>query len=394
MRIGVDATCWFNRRGYGRFARALLTATLELDRENRYTFFTDSDSAEFPLPAGVEVVRVPTDVPTVKAASADGRRSIKDMGALSQAMSEARLDLVFFPSVYSFVPLVTTTPVLVTIHDVIPELFPELVFPTRKSKFFWDIKLKLACLQSRLILTVSEYSRRRLAEKLRINPAHIRVVPEAGDPAFRPLPGVESGAWRARHLVPSGRFLAYVGGFSPHKNLSGLLSVFAEIAAQPQFADVHLLLVGDYQGDAFYSCYQQLRAQVRGLKLDGRVFFPGYMPDDDLVTLYNLAEAVVLPSFCEGFGLPAVEAAACGAPSVVTTESPLVEVLGAGTIGVAPEDRAGWRAALETVLSEPGRREAMRAAALAAASRLTWEKAASELLAIFDEVLCARAAAH
>src|SRR3970040_2462494 len=105
MRIGVDATCWTNRRGYGRFARSLLTAALAADPAKDYTFFVDTESEEFPLPDGVEIVRVAADVPTVKAAPAAGSRSLSDMWAMSRAISARKLDLFFFPSVYSYVSL-------------------------------------------------------------------------------------------------------------------------------------------------------------------------------------------------------------------------------------------------------------------------------------------------
>ncbi len=222
MRIGIDATCWTNRRGYGRFVRALLAATLEVDRQNRYVFFLDDESSEFPVPQNVEVVRVAAGVPTVRAAASNGSRSLGDMWAMSRAISAQPLDLFFFPSVYSYVPLLGRVPQLVAIHDVIPELFPELVFPSLRSKLFWSAKVKMACAQARLVLTVSEYSRQRLAEVLGLNPLRLRVVPEAGAPAFRRLePGAI--AWEALYqrlgLPSDARLLVYVGGFSPHKNL-------------------------------------------------------------------------------------------------------------------------------------------------------------------------------
>ena len=143
MRIGVDATCWSNRRGYGRFARALLNAALELDHSNQYVFFADDESPEFPLPEAIDLVRIRAEVPTVKAAAADGHRRLKDMWRVSRAMSGARLDLMFFPSIYSYVPLAGSVPKLVTIHDVIPELYPDLVFPTLQSQLFWRAKVNL-----------------------------------------------------------------------------------------------------------------------------------------------------------------------------------------------------------------------------------------------------------
>lgn len=393
MRVGVDATCWSNRRGYGRFARALLTAALAADRSNEYVFFTDEASDEFPLPAGVEVVRVASSTPTIKAAAANGRRSLGDMWAMSRAISSRSMDVFFFPSVYSYVPLTSPVPELVTIHDVIPEWFPELVFPTWQSKFFWNAKLKIALRQARFILTVSEYSRRCLAEQFGLPASRLRVVSEAGDAAFRqthePAP---AEFWSKLQLAHGARYLTYVGGFSPHKNLSMLVDILRELRGQPQFADVHLVFTGDYQGDVFFSCYQQLLAQVKAGGLEDRVIFTGYMGDGDLLHLLNHTQALLLPSFCEGFGLPAVEAAACGAPVVATTHSPLPELLGEGAIALEPEDRAGWRSALEKILSSAEHREKMRAAGLAAAAKLSWESSARQLIEIFEEVKQARVA--
>ncbi len=388
MRIGVDATCWPVRRGYGRFTRALLTAALAIDRKNEYVFFVDSDSQEFPLPeASAEIRRVASSVPASRAAAADGRRALRDVWALSRAISQESFDLFFFPSVYSYVPMINAAPKIVTVHDIISDLYPELVFPTLRSKLFWRAKVKLACAQARMILTVSEYSRRCLADYMKIPPSRLRSVNEASDPVFQRLKPADGRALLARlGLSPGVRFLTYVGGFSPHKNLRLLVDAFSQLQSNANFSDVRLLLVGDYEHDVFYSCYSEIVEQVRKAGLQQRVVFTGYLSDEDLVVLLNLTQALALPSFCEGFGLPAVEAAACGAPTVVTTESPLPDLLGGGTIGVAPNDREGLLRALETILDDPARQQAMSTAALAAAARLSWEHSARQLIGVFEEV--------
>lgn len=388
MRVGVDATCWGSRRGYGRFLRSLLQATLATDRQNDYVFFADSDSPEFPLPERrVEIIRVPCGIPTAKAASADGRRALGDMWTLGRAIDAEKLDLFFFPSVYSYVPLLSKLPKIVTVHDVIPERFPKMVFPTLRSKLNWRAKMKMACAQARIILTVSEYSRRCLAEDLGLAPSRLRVVNEASDPIFRRLEHPDGSLLFERLGLDAGaRFVIYVGGFSPHKNLKLLVDAFLELQARSGLTDVFLLLVGDYKTDVFHSCYREVQEQVRELGLVDRVLFAGYVGDDDLAILLNLAEALVLPSFSEGFGLPAVEAAACGTPVVVTTESPLKELLGAGAISVTPNDRAGLLAGLTAILTDPARQQTMGEAALAAAQQLSWEKSARQLLDVFDEV--------
>jgi glycosyltransferase involved in cell wall biosynthesis len=393
VRIGVDATCWSNRRGYGRFARALLTRVLELDGSNRYLFFTDQESTEFPMPARAETVRVAAEVPAARAAAADGRRALGDLWAMSRAISAAKLDLVFFPSIYSYVPLTSSVPKLVTIHDVIPELYPHLVFPTWRSRLFWRAKIKMGCAQARLIVTVSEYSRRCLAEHLGIAPGRLRVVQEASDPAFRPINGTGPRAVLGRLGLREGaRLLAYVGGFSPHKNLSVVIDVLRELRAEPRFADLQLVLVGDYTGDVFFSCYREVRKQVQELGLEEHVIFSGYLGDEDIAAVLNAAEVLLLPSFCEGVGLPALEAAACGTPVVVTRRSPLPELLGEGAIALEPEDRAGWREAVRRILLEPELAKRMSAAGLEAVARLSWEASARQLLAIFEEVAGGRRA--
>ena len=387
MKIGVDATSWVNRRGYGRYTRALMTAALELDQHNQYTFFVDFDSEEFLLPTGVKVCRVATKTQTIKAAGADSRRSLADMWAVASAIRRARVDVVYFPTDYSYVPFFMGAPRLVTIHDVIAESFPELVFPTLRSKMFYRAKIRSGIHQARLLITVSEYSRRRLVEKLNIPAARLRVVSEAPDPVFQRTKSDSSGAVLSRWgIPPDAKFLIYVGGFSPHKNLFMLLDVVRELVSRDAFHGLRLVLVGDYTGDSFYSCYAGLAERVRVDRLEKHVIFTGRLEDEDLMVLLNRADALVLPSVCEGFGLPAVEAAACGTPVLATTESPIPELLGDGVIAVAPGDRPGWLSAMERVLTDASLRRHMSEAALAAAGALSWKNSARQLLSVFDEV--------
>lgn len=387
MRVGVDATSWSNRRGYGRFTRALLSEVVKLDRQNCYTFFVDQESEEFPIPADVDVWRVATRVPTVRAASAEGSRSLSDLWQVAKAFRNAPIDLLYFPTDYTYVPGFMGIPRIVTIHDAISELFPDMIFPTLRSKILYRAKVRSGMHQARLLVTVSEYSRRRLTEKLNIPQSRFRVVSEAPDPIFRPLEDSVAAEVANRWGIPAdARCLVYVGGFSPHKNLLMLLDVFRELSARDAFHDLRLVLVGDYTGDPFFSCYSQLAERVKQCNLEGRVLFTGRLEDKDVVVLLNRARALVLPSVCEGFGLPGVEAAACGTPIVATTESPLPDLLGAGALAVDPNDRAGWLNSLERVITDEALHERMRDAALSAARRLSWQNSARQLLSVFNEV--------
>jgi glycosyltransferase involved in cell wall biosynthesis len=181
-----------------------------------------------------------------------------------------------------------------------------------------------------------------------------------------------------------GRSLVYLGGFSPHKNLGALVRACARLRAHAAFDDLRLFLVGDHEHDVFVSGYQTLVDEIAGLGLTDRAIFTGYLPDDDLVVLLNLATALVLPSLTEGLGLPAIEAAACGCPVVATTESPLPQLLGDAGRFVNPRDEPALERALADVLSSDAERRRMQAAGLEATRNLTWHAAASRLVTLFE----------
>lgn len=388
MRIAIDATCWHNARGYGRHARALLRALVAADRDSSYTFFLDAPApAHEPLPERAEVRLVQASSPTAVAASSAGRRSLRDMGRMSRALSTSGFDVVLFPTIYSYVPLWSRAKKVVMIHDVIAEKFPALTLPSWTARLFWKAKVALGRWQADALVTVSEHSRRGIVEHFRLSPERVHVVGEASDPAFRLL---QNPAFSPRlqqlGLHQRGRTVVYVGGFNPHKNLETLVRSFARLAQHPDLADVHLVLVGDYKNEVFHSYYGTVRRLVEEAGLTQRVTFTGFLLDEDLAILLNHAALLALPSLLEGFGLPAVEAAACGCPVLATTASPLPELLSAGGVFVDPHDQTGWDKALVDLLRSDEKRQQMRKAALAAAARLTWDAAAQQMMAVLRKV--------
>jgi glycosyltransferase involved in cell wall biosynthesis len=387
MRIGVDATCWQNTRGYGRHARSLLTALVQQDKENLYTFFMDSTENVEQLPPAAEITLVRASAPTAVAASANGHRSARDMWRMARAMSDASFNLLLFPTIYSYVPVLSPARKIVMIHDVIAETYPDLTMPRRSGRLFWKTKVALGRWQADAVATVSDYSRRGIVEQFGIDPERVYVVGEASDPVFRvidnphPTPRLLS-----LPLNSDNRTVVYVGGFSPHKNLEALVTAFANLARQPSFKDVRLVLVGECKQEVFHSYAGTIRRQIAELNLQDRVMFTGYLPDDELVVLLNLATVSVLPSLIEGFGLPAVEAAACGCPVIATTESPLPALLGEGGLYFNPQQSRELEAALMAVLESETLRRKMSKAGRAAASKLTWKAAAQQMVDLIGKV--------
>jgi len=388
MHIGVNATCWQNTRGYGRHARGLLRTLVRLDTENRYTFIMDSTENTEALPPEAECRLIHTSAPTALAASSNGHRSLRDMWQMCRAMSGADFDLLFFPTVYSYVPVFSRAKKVVMIHDVIAEKYPDLTLPTRAARLFWNAKVLLGRWQADAIATVSDYSRHGILRHFKIAPERVFVVGEASDPIFRviddpqPTPRLVSLG-----ITADGRSVVYVGGFSPHKNLEALLTVFSKLVAQREFSDLRLIMVGEYEKEVFHSYFRIIRKQVEDLGIPDRVIFTGYLSDEELVVLLNLSIVLVLPSLIEGFGLPAVEAAACGCPVIATTASPLPTLLGDGGLYIDPSKREDLQLALARVLASEGLRRRMREAGLAASRRLTWDGAARQMMSIMQKVV-------
>ncbi len=386
MRIAVDATCWHNRRGYGRHARALLRALVRRDTVNQYTLFLDSSEEAEPTPEQCTVRVLRPSVPTVQAATADGRRSLGDMWQMSRALSAREFDAVLFPTIYSYVPVLGRARKLVMVHDVIAETYPQLTVPRVSARLFWNAKVALGRMQADALITVSDYSRSGIVQRFGTDPARVFVVGEAADPIFRKLDSpAATPKLRSLGIDGPGRTVVYLGGFSPHKNLQILVQAFARIAALQEFADVKLVMVGETSGDAFHTYFGTIAAEVDALQLRDRVIFPGYLADEDVVVLLNRATVLALPSLMEGFGLPAVEAAACGCPVIATKASPLERLLGGGGIFIEPCE-AELSTALEKVLSSEEMRGRMSETGLAAARKLTWDAAADQMLNVIGKV--------
>jgi glycosyltransferase involved in cell wall biosynthesis len=387
MKIGVDATCWGNKRGFGRFTRELLEALLEIDKTNEYLFFIDSATAESEtIPSNVKKIVAQTDRSPIEAASADGRRSVKDLWAMSRAVLRQKTDVFFFPAVYSYFPIFNRTKIIVTVHDMIADNNPELVFPDAKSKFFWKLKQNVAVRQADLILTVSDYSKQQISDHFNLPNRRLRVINEAARPVFTLLPQTEamSRALARYGLKARERFLLYVGGISPHKNLNTLIDAFHKIRAGE--LNIKLVLVGDYKDDPFFSAYPSLKRQVEELNLEEKVIFTGFVPDEDLAFLYNAATLLVFPSLEEGFGLPAIEAMSCGTPVAASDCSSLPEVLGAAGRFFDPRDAENMAQVIGAILSDPHAQNSMREIGLYRSEQFQWKKAAADTLAIFDEL--------
>ena len=386
MRIGVDAACLANGRGYGRFTRELLGALVDSARDDQFVLYGDRASlGQIPFEApNVRIVDVP------QAVSADMLR-------LTRAVWRDRPDVFWSPSVYTYFPLPPGQTSLVTVHDTITERFPELTMPSRRAQLFWKAKVQLAIRQATLVLTVSEFAAREIEEVLGVPRDRLRVAGEAAARAFQPSTQEETASAARSAGIPTGApWFTYVGGFTPHKHVDRIVRAHAALVreAMQRGAPIpHLLLVGTTSADNFHGVGAGIHEAIAECGTSEFVKWTGYLSDAALRPLLTGTRALLLPSENEGFGLPAVEAAACGAPVIATTASPLPQLLEGGGFFIAPGDVDAMTVSMR-VLLDAAERDRRGRIALERAGRLTWRASArATLAALHDAMTIGRRAA-
>jgi len=266
------------------------------------------------------------------------------------------------------------------IPDLTTVLFPD--WHAEGNRRHWDNLIERACSHADLILTFSEHTRQEVCSRLGVRPEIVRAVPLAAGDEFVPLSTDDVLPHLQRWGLEPGKYILSVGAIEPRKNHLTLVRAFARLRSGASFGDYRLVLAGP-KG---WLCDEVFETVAR-LGLDRQVVWLGHV--DPLPALYCGAAVMVYPSFYEGFGLPPLEAMACGTPVIASNTSSLPEVVGQAGLMVDPRDECGLEEALGRVLSEPERRQEMRLAGLAQAAKFSWRRTASETLAAYEQI-CSR----
>jgi glycosyltransferase involved in cell wall biosynthesis len=275
-------------------------------------------------------------------------------------------------------PLLCPVPAVVTVHDLSFLLFPGAFH--RGNRLYLTLATRLAVRRADAVIAVSRHTARDLVRLLGVPEKRIHVVPNGVDPEFRPLEREEIEAFRQRRGLPE-RFILYVGTIEPRKNLDTLVRAYAQLVHRdPQHA-VPLIIAG-----ARGWRYEGVFALVEELGLDQAIHFPGFIDHSELPLWYNAASVFVFPSLYEGFGLPVLEAMACGTPVVASRASSLPEVVGEAGLLVDPHDAEALAEALWQALADPALREALRTQGLARAAGYSWQATAAQTAAVYQKV--------
>ncbi len=287
--------------------------------------------------------------------------SLKEQLELPWLLRNERVDL-FHASLF-VAPLLGGCRYLLTLHDVNYLVLPHLYGRHRQTYF--QTAVRLFARRAEAVLTVSEFSKREIVRLLGVAPERIEVVPNGVDPRFHPVAPEEVAALRERLRLPS-EYLLYVGSFVPHKNVPALLRAYRLVPDAPP-----LVLCGRNP--------ETIAPTIERLGLQGRVHTVPGVGDDALPALYTGATAFVFPSRYEGFGLPPMEAMACGTPTVVSDAGSLPEVTNGAALTFPVDDEQALAARLREVLGSAGRRAELARAGRARAAEFSWDACAERL---------------
>lgn len=289
----------------------------------------------------------------------------------------AKLDVLHVSDVTQFAS--TRARLVSTVHDLSPILFPRL--HTHQNRTMFKRKMRYVQERAQAIIAVSEHTKRDLVAHLAIPEERIHVVYNAADSRYHPIDD-RDGISRVtrKYGVPGLGYILYVGTLEPRKNLVRLVEAYAVTLESCGDRTPPLVLAG---GKGWL--YEEIFHAVERLGLQQRVIFTGFVDDEDLPALFNGALLFAYPSLYEGFGMPALEAMACGVPVITSNASSLPEIVGQAGALVDPTDTPALTAALVDLLDNPERRAALGAAGLDRAALFSWERAARETLAVYED---------
>lgn len=350
--------------GIGRYAYNLARAmALLLEGHESLTLLRDpSAPTRWDLSAlAGEQVRI-VDVPVTPF-------SLRQQWDIRRVLRGLKADL--YHSAYYLMPYRPGVPTVLTVYDLIPILFPHHVSIQASLLFRWTSALALRA--SRHVITISEAARQDYRRVYRVAPEKIAAIPLAADPAFRPCSRAEVAAVRQTFDLPE-RYTLYLGSNKPHKNLVRLVDAWAQL--QP--ASVPLVVAG-----AWDPRYPRARQRAEELGLDDVVLWLGPVAELDLPALYAGATLFVFPSLYEGFGLPVLEAMACGTPVAAADTSSIPEIGGDAVLYFDPVDLGEMVETIHRLLDDVEVQESFCALGLAQAARYSWERTARQTLDIY-----------
>jgi glycosyltransferase involved in cell wall biosynthesis len=371
LRIGVDYTAAIRQEaGIGRYTRELVRALAELDGGHDYVLFAAA-GGQWPMgrdwPPNFQMRSVPLSDRT--AAILWHRLQLP----LWVELVTGPVDIFHSPDFV--LPPVRRAKTLVTVHDLSFMRYPECADANLRA--YLNKAVPRSVHRADLVLADSQHTKDDLMELLGVDADKIEVIYPGVEERFHPMEDqAHLKEVRRRYNLPP-RFILGLGTLQPRKNFARLIQAYSLLITR--YPSLHLVIAG---GTGWF--YEEIFAAVEQLGLEEKVIFPGFVADGDLPALYNLADLFVFPSLYEGFGLPPLEAMACGTPVITSDTSSLPEVVGEAGLMVEATDVKALAEAMKRALEDNALRERMITKGLEQAGKFTWEKAAAKLLSLYE----------
>jgi glycosyltransferase involved in cell wall biosynthesis len=359
MRIAIDARlAYYTGGGISQYIRHLAAELPALDPGNEYQILHSRKARE--------ALSMPPNARRVACWTPSHHRF--ERFALAAELWPLGLDLLHSPD---FIPPVNGRwRSVITVHDLTFLHYPQFLTP--ESRRYYNGQIQAAVKRADAILSDSFATRDDIVNLLSVSADKITVVHLAPDAAFAPQPAAAVKSVLARHGLP-GEYLLFVGTLEPRKNIAGLLRALAVLPEAPP------LVLAGRRGWLF----DETQSLISNLHLEHRVHLMEDFPFSDLPALYSGASAFVLPSHYEGFGLPVLEAMACGTPVVIADRASLPEIAGEAALRIDPDDPASIASAIQAVLSDEACRRRLIESGFERVRQFSWEKAARATLAVY-----------
>lgn len=371
MKIAIEARPikWSNGTGIGNYTYCLIQKLGEIDLQNDYTFLWPDQNLASQIP-----------FPKIKSFYALPKEDEREEIEIPLWLAKEKADIFHLPQNGFRTPKkIKHTKLVVTIHDLIPYFVPEMVRPSFLKRFMAEMPEIID--RADHIITVSETSKQDLMRIFAIKAPKISVVPSAPGKLFRPLPKTEvQKALRTRHHLKR-PYILYAGGLNPRKNIGELICAFAKICRELPSGEQLVILgpAGKHR--------EKLKELAEALGLKDDIVFPGFIDAPELPLFYNGAALFVYPSIYEGFGLPPIEAMACGIPVITSNVSSLPEVVQDAALTVNPHDTLRLAETMHRVLTDEALTKALSEKGLSHCRKYNWDNIARKILNIYYNLL-------
>lgn len=374
MHIALNAWFW-NRpdTGSGQYTRQLVAALRRVAPEVTLTLIAPHGPPLDAVPDGVQTQMIP-----LRHGAGHAAKVRFEQAGSPRAASDSGADLLHVP--YWGSPVVSPLPVVVTIHDLIPMLIP----PYRGGILarLYTATVAAAARGAAAVITDSQASRRDILTHLKLPPERVTAISLAAGTLYHPRPGSLADMGIRRKYDLPGEYVLYLGGYDVRKNVGRLLEAFTYVRAG---YDIPLVLAGALPAKRTARFFD-VENLIQRLDLKDNVQIAGWIDEDDKPALYRMAKCFVFPSRYEGFGLPVLEAMACGTPVVACDTSSIPEIVGDAAFLVEPDDVRHMAGSILATLVQEDLAADLRQKGLARAKVFSWEQTARETLAVWKNV--------